>query len=205
VQAAMILYLVFSGLVIHKPHLFGDISFPLMVSTHNFFSLILVVNAALALFYNLVSGRFQQYLPEPRDFFARSILQFMYYAQGIFRGEPHPFEKTRAKRLNPLQEFTYFVILNVLLPAQAITGIMIYWGQQNWPIYFSALGGLPVLAPLHTAIAWLFSSFVVLHVYLVTTSGHTSMAAINSMITGWEDIEQRPINSEPPDQEPQSH
>jgi len=204
VQAAMILYLVFSGLVIHKPHLFGDISFPLMVSTHNFFSLILVVNAALALFYNLVSGRFQQYLPEPRDFFARSILQFMYYAQGIFRGEPHPFEKTRAKRLNPLQEFTYFVILNVLLPAQAITGIMIYWGQQNWPIYFSALGGLPVLAPLHTAIAWLFSSFVVLHVYLVTTSGHTSMAAINSMITGWEDIEQRPINSEPPDQEPES-
>ena len=92
----------------------------------------------------------------------------------------------------------------VLLPAQAITGIMIYWGQQNWPIYFSALGGLPVLAPLHTAIAWLFSSFVVLHVYLVTTSGHTSMAAIKSMITGWEDIEQRPKPSGPANEEPES-
>ena len=192
----MILSLVFTGLVIHNPHIFGDISFPLMVSVHNVFGLILLVNAALALFYNLTSGRFQQYLPEPKDFFTRAIMQTMYYTRGIFRGEPHPFEKTRDKRLNPLQEFTYFMILNVLLPAQVITGIMIYWGQQNWPIYFSALGGLPVLAPVHAAIAWLFSSFVVLHVYLVTTSGHTATAAIKSMITGWEDIEQRPRNSE---------
>jgi thiosulfate reductase cytochrome b subunit len=203
-QAVMILALIFSGLVIHKPHFFGNLSFPLMVKIHNLFGLILLANAALALFYNLTSGRFQQYLPEPKDFFARAIMQFMYYTTGIFRGEPHPFEKTRDKHLNPLQEFTYFMILNVLLPAQVITGIMIYWGQQNWPIYFSALGGLPVLAPVHTAISWLFSAFVVLHVYLVTTSGHTSLAAIKSMITGWEDIEQRPKNSAPPDREPES-
>ncbi len=202
IQAVMILYLIFSGLAIHKPHFFGDISFPLMVKTHNFFSLVLLANAALALFYNLVSGRFQQYLPEPKDFFTRSILQFMYYTRGIFQGEPHPFEKTRAKRLNPLQEFTYFVILNLLLPAQAITGIMVYWGQQNLPAYFTSLGGLPVLAPIHTAIAWLFSTFVVLHVYLVTTSGHTSMAAITAMITGYEDIEQRPGPVEPEPEEP---
>jgi thiosulfate reductase cytochrome b subunit len=203
-QAAMILSLIFTGLVIHNPHLFGDLSFPHMVSIHNAFGLILLVNAALALFYNLTSGRFQQYLPEPKDFFTRAIMQALYYTRGIFRGEPHPFEKTRDKHLNPLQEFTYFMILNLLLPAQVITGIMIYWGQQNWPIYFSALGGLPVLAPVHTAIAWLFSAFVVLHVYLVTTSGHTSMAAIKSMITGWEDIEQRPTTPAPPDQDQES-
>ncbi|NNF51708.1 MAG: hypothetical protein HKN59_04645 [Gammaproteobacteria bacterium] len=196
-QAIMILALIFTGLVIHKPHLFGNISFPLMVRVHNIFGLILLVNAALALFYNLTSGRFKQFVPEPKDFFTRAIMQTIYYTRGIFRGEPHPFEKTRDKHLNPLQEFTYFMILNLLLPAQVITGIMIYWGQQNWPIYFSALGGLPVLAPVHTGIAWLFATFVVIHVYLVTTSGHNSTAAIKSMVTGWEDVEQRDGNSEP--------
>ena len=189
VQAFMILYLIFSGLIIHKPHLFGGLSYPFLVETHNLFGLVLLVNAALALFYNLASGRFKQYLPEPKDFFARSIMQALYYTRGIFKGEPHPFEKTRSKRLNPLQEITYFAILNVLLPAQVITGIMIYWGQRNWPIFFSSLGGLPVLSPVHTGIAWLFASFVVMHVYLVTATGHRPLAAIKSMIVGWEMME----------------
>jgi thiosulfate reductase cytochrome b subunit len=191
VQAFMILYLIFSGLLIHKPHLFGGFGYPFLVNTHNLFGFILLINAFLALFYNLASGRFKQYLPEPKDFFARSIMQVAYYTRGIFKGEHHPFEKTKHKRLNPLQEVTYFAILNVLLPAQVITGIMIYWGQQNWPIFFTALGGLPVLSPVHTGVAWLFASFVVMHVYLTTASGHTPLAAIKSMIVGWEDVEKR--------------
>lgn len=195
VQAFMILYLLFSGLVIHKPHLFGNFSFPLMVDTHNIFGFILLANAALALFYNLASGRFKQYLPEPKDFFGRSFTQALYYMQGIFKGEHHPFEKTKHERLNPLQEVTYFGILNVLLPAQVITGLMIYWGQQNWPIVFTSLGGLPVLAPVHTAVAWLFATFIVMHIYLATASGHKSTAAIKSMITGWEEVEERPVKA----------
>lgn len=201
VQAFMILYLIFSGLLIHKPHLFGAFSYPFLVQTHNMFGLILLVNAALALFYNLASGQLKKYLPEPKDFFARSIMQALYYTRGIFKGERHPFEKTRSKRLNPLQEITYFAILNVLLPAQVITGIMIYWGQRNWPILFSDLGGLPVLAPVHTAIAWLFASFVVMHVYLVTASGISPLAAIKSMAVGWEMMERHPKKEQGEDQE----
>lgn len=194
-QAIMIIYLLFTGIVIHKPHLFEGFNFAWMVSSHNVFGFVLLANALLALFYSVVSGRFQEYLPEPKDFFANSIKQAMFYMSGIFRGHHHPFEKTRRKKLNPLQQVTYLAILNVLLPAQVITGIMIYWGQQNWPILFSSLGGLPVLAPIHTAVAWLFASFILMHVYLVTASGHTPLAATKSMITGWEDVERRPRGS----------
>jgi len=192
VQAFMILYLIFSGLLIHKPHLFGGLSYPFLVQTHNLFGFILLINAGLALFYNLASGRFQKYLPEPQDFFARSIMQAIYYTRGIFKGESHPFEKTPQKRLNPLQEITYFAILNVLLPAQVITGVMIYWGQRNWPRWVTELGGLSVLSPLHTGIAWLFAAFIVMHVYLTTASGRTPLAAIKSMIVGWEVLEKHP-------------
>jgi len=62
------------------------------------------------------------------------------------------------------------------------------WGVQRWPSIASRLGGLPILAPAHTMIAWLFASFIVLHVYL-TTTGHTPVSSIEAMINGWEEIE----------------
>ncbi|NOZ49046.1 MAG: cytochrome B, partial [Chloroflexi bacterium] len=52
----------------------------------------------------------------------------------------------------------------------------------------SALGGIRYIAPLHTFIAWSFSAFVILHVYL-TTTGYTPLAAIKGMISGWEEVE----------------
>jgi thiosulfate reductase cytochrome b subunit len=107
--------------------------------------------------------------------------------KGIFKGEDHPFKKTPEKKLNPLQQITYFGLLNVLLPLQGITGMMM-WGVQRWPDLANQLGGLPVLAPVHTIIAWLFASFMVLHVYL-TTTGHTAFSSLEAMINGWEDIE----------------
>jgi thiosulfate reductase cytochrome b subunit len=81
---------------------------------------------------------------------------------------------------------------------QGFTGILI-WGAQRWPDIAKYLGGLPVLSPLHTMIAWLFASFIVLHIYL-TTTGHKPLTGIQAMITGWEDVEQ-PHGNQPQDTE----
>ena len=116
------------------------------------------------------------------------IQQVKYYTYGIFKGEAHPEEKSRERRLNPLQKVTYFGILNVLLPLQILTGIFM-WGVQRWPDIAEALGGLAFLAPFHTLVAWSFSSFILAHVYLTTTAGHTAMAGIKSMVSGWDDVE----------------
>jgi thiosulfate reductase cytochrome b subunit len=187
-QTVVIMGLIFTGLIIHKPAMFGIFSFRYVVEIHNVLALILVINAALAAFYHLVSGEIQQYLPQPRGFFSQAMEQAKYYAGGIFRGEPHPAEKTRERKLNPLQQITYFGILNVLLPLQVITGALI-WGVQRWPDVASSLGGLPLLAPFHTIVAWSFATFIVAHVYLTTTAGHTPVAGIKSMIMGWDDVE----------------
>ena len=120
-------------------------------------------------------------------FFDQAVVQALYYVRGIFKGEPHPYEKTRDSKLNPLQQMTYFGLLNVLLPLQIITGALM-WGVQQWPDIANRLGGLPFLAPFHTLIAWLFASFIVMHVYL-TTTGHTPMAGIQAMMLGWEEVE----------------
>jgi thiosulfate reductase cytochrome b subunit len=186
-QTLAITLLAFTGFIIHKPEMFGIFSFKGVVLVHNILAATLAVNAALALFYNLVSGDIQRFLPEPKGFFNQMALQAKFYLNGIFKGEPHPFEKTQKKRLNVLQKITYLGILNVLLPLQGLTGILM-WGTSRWPQYAEAIGGLPFLAPFHTLIAWTFVAFIIAHVYL-TTTGHTPMAGIKSMIVGWDEVE----------------
>ena len=188
-QTAVIFILLFTGLIIHKPDIFGLFSFRGVVVVHNIMAFILVANAALALFYNVVSGEIKQYLPKPQGFFNQMISQTMFYLKGIFRSEPHPFEKTPEQKLNPLQQVTYFGLLNVLLPLQVITGILM-WGAQRWPDLANSIGGLTYLAPFHTLISWLLASFIVMHVYL-TTTGHTPTANVKAMMFGWDEVETR--------------
>jgi thiosulfate reductase cytochrome b subunit len=114
-------------------------------------------------------------------------MQADYYVRGIFSDAPHPFEKTQERKLNPLQQFTYFGILNVQLPLQILTGLLM-WGAQRWPEVVARMGGLPWLAPFHTLIAWMFAAFLVAHIYL-TTTGHTPTANIKAMTIGWDEIE----------------
>ncbi len=191
-QVIDIIGLLFTGLIIHRPDVFYMFNYSATVKTHNVLAAVMIINAALALFYHLSIGEITQYIPRPRGFIDQAIVQAKYYLRGIFRGDPHPFEKTPKRKFNPLQQITYFGLLNILLPLQVITGTMV-WGAQKWPQVAEALGGLPLLAPIHTLIAWLLASFIVAHVYL-TTTGPTILTSIEGMITGWEDIEISEIN-----------
>lgn len=185
-QAIGIGLLMLTGMAIHLPGWFGWIAFPVAVQVHNVLGFLLIANAFLGMFYYLTTGTIRQYLPEPNDFVTKAFRQAGYYVGGMFRGERHPLEKSAARRLNPLQQMTYLVILNVLLPLQMVTGILM-WGAQRWPETVHAIGGLSILAMVHTLGAWLFGSFVVMHVYL-TTTGHTPLANLKAMILGYEDV-----------------
>ena len=187
----MILGLLLTGLIIHKPDKLGIFSFAYMVQVHNVLAAILLINAAMAAFYHFASGEIQKFLPQPQGFFNDMFVQAKFYLSGIFRGEEHPFEKSERRKFNPLQQVTYLAILNVLLPLQVITGILM-WGAQHWPGVAAQLGGLVYLAPFHTLIAWLFATFIVLHVYL-TTTGPTPLTGIRSMIDGWDQVEVKEV------------
>ena len=191
-QTLTIIILLFTGLIIHRPDIFGIFSFPHMVTVHNVLAAVLVINAALSLFWHLAGGEIRQFIPRPYGFFDQAIEQTTYYISGIFKNDPHPFEKSRERHLNPLQQVTYFGILNVLLPLQVLTGALM-WGVQRWPQFAGALGGLPFLAPFHTLVAWTFASFIVGHVYL-TTTGERPLSGIQAMVTGWEEV---PVDGAP--------
>jgi thiosulfate reductase cytochrome b subunit len=189
-QTFAIVILLFTGLIIHRPDLFGLFSFPAVVTVHNVLAILLVINAGLSLFYHLVSGEIRQYLPRPYGFFDEAIVQARYYLRGIFKGAGHPFEKRPEKKLNPLQQATYFAILNVLLPLQILTGALMM-GVQQFPQVAGWFGGLPLLAPFHSLVAWTFAAFIVGHVYL-TTTGPRPLTSLQAMVNGWEEVEAHP-------------
>ena len=59
------------------------------------------------------------------------------------------------------------------------------WAVQKFP---NILGGLPVLAPFHSLVAWTFATFILGHVYM-TTTGATPLEAMRAMVTGYEEVE----------------
>ncbi len=186
-QTIAIVILLMTGLVIHRPDLFGAFSFRNIVTVHNVLAALLALNALVSILWHVISGEIQQYIPHPYGFIDQMIAQAKYYIQGIFNQEPHPFHKSKQRKFNPLQMVTYIGLLGVLLPLQGLTGMMM-WLVQKVPSIQTWFGGLPFLAPMHTLMAWLFASFIVGHVYL-TTTGATPLEAMRGMITGWEEIE----------------
>jgi thiosulfate reductase cytochrome b subunit len=189
-QTFAIVFLLFTGLVIHRPDIFGAFSFPHMVLIHNVLAAILALNFLMSLFWHLTTGEVHQYIPnflKPVGIVNDMVVQVKFYLGGIFKGEAHPFEKRREKKLNPLQQLTYFGLLTVLLPLQMLTGALM-WTVQQWPQVAWLFGGLPVLAPFHSLVAWMLGAFIVGHVYL-TTTGATPLEAMRGMVTGWEEVE----------------
>ena len=186
-QTVAMVFLLFTGLIIHSPDILGVFSFRGVVMIHNVIAVILVINALLSVFYHIATERIQEYIPRPYGFFDDAIIQAKYYISGIFKGEAHPFEKTPSSRMNPIQKVTYFGILLVLLPLQMMTGALM-WGVQKFPALAGWFGGLPFLAPFHSFIAWTFATFIIVHVYM-TTTGSTPLEAMRAMVTGYEKVE----------------
>ncbi len=181
-QAAAVMILIVTGFEISYATYFSDTGFEGAVRLHNHAAAILLINAFLGLFYNVASGLLQRYVPGLADVFPFGLQHAGYYLWGIFTGAPHPFDKTPDKRLLPLQKITYFMILNVLLPLMVVTGLMKMAASYD-PALVESFGGLRVLGPLHRFGAWLFASFLIVHVYMITT-GPTVFSNLVSMITG---------------------
>jgi thiosulfate reductase cytochrome b subunit len=185
-----VLVLLITGFEVHGD--FSLLGMPNAIAVHNVFAVLLAVNAFLSLFYHLASAAIHQFLPPTRDLRNSVLNQIAFYLGGIFEGEPHPSEKTPERKLNPLQQITYLLLLNVLFPLQIATGVLI-WGVPRWPALADAIGGLTIISPLHLLLSWLFLTFLVVHLYL-TTTGHTVFSNIKAMIDGY-DLTEDPDSS----------
>jgi len=179
-QALLILFLALTGFEIHSTYkLFG---FQNAVAMHNIAAWALLVLIIFAIFWHFVTGEWKQYIPTTKYIKA----QINYYIIGIFKGAPHPTNKTVYNKFNPLQRLIYLGLKLFVIPVQVVTGfIYLFYVYPDNPVQTF---DLTTVATIHTLGAFMLLVFVVAHVYL-TTTGETPLSSIKAMITGWEVID----------------
>ncbi len=175
-QGLMIICLIVTGLEIHGTYKL--LGFQTAVNTHNFIGLSWLILFAFFVFWLFTTGEWKQYIPTTKKLF--SVVLF--YAWGIFQGKPHPIQKSKGAKHNPLQRLAYLGISAMLLPVQMVTGLL-YYLYNDIPQILP----LSVLAVIHTLVALFLLNFLVIHLYM-TTTGHSLFSHIAGMITGWEEV-----------------
>jgi thiosulfate reductase cytochrome b subunit len=178
-QAALIIFMMVTGFEIHGVYkLFG---FGKAVSLHTIAAWSLITLWVFAIFWHFTTGEWKQYIPTLEKVDA----MLKYYLTGIFTNAPHPFRLTTLKKHNPLQRLAYLGVKLLINPLIWVSGLLyLYYGSWG-DLGLSGLS-LPWVALIHTGAAFLMLIFFIIHVYL-TTTGHTPLAHIKAMITGWEE------------------
>jgi thiosulfate reductase cytochrome b subunit len=190
-QAALIIFLALTGFEVHGS--FTIFGFEKAVFFHRFASWLLMILIVFAVFWHIVTGEWKQYVPTTK------LLkeQILYYSFGMFKGDPHPTEKTSLSKLNPLQRLVYLGFKLFLIPVTVISGILYFFHKTfdaNNIIIVEDIS-IESIALWHTLGAILLIVFLIVHVYM-TTTGQTPSSNIKAMITGYEDIDDNhgPIN-----------
>ncbi len=181
-QTCLILVLLFTGFEIKG--VYSALGFRSAAEIHNWVGIAWLIAFAFFIFWLFTTGEWKQYIPTTRKMF--EVVR--YYAYGIFRGESHPVPKRREAKHNPLQRLVYLSLAAALLPIQMATGFL-YWSYNSWQAWGLGFLNLEVIAIVHMAGAYAILSFVIVHLYMITT-GHTVFAHTRAMITGWELVEE---------------
>lgn len=179
-QAALIIFLMLTAFDIHGTYtIFG---FEKAVVLHRLAAWTLVGLWVFAIFWHLTTGEWKQYVPTTTNV----VAMIKYYLSGIFKSAPHPHRQTQLQKHNPLQRLAYLFILVFVAPLIWTTG-WLYLFYDRWEAW--GLGNLSLewVATGHTIGAFLMLTFLIAHVYLITT-GATVWSHLKAMITGWEEV-----------------
>jgi Ni/Fe-hydrogenase b-type cytochrome subunit len=191
VNAVCFFVLIVTGAQIRYRGIMNVMSFETAVSVHNVFGFILIGAFLLWAVYYVVTGRLKVYIPDLNiaNFIRTAVRQARYYGYGIFLGEPNPHHATPDNKFNPMQQLAYFSIMFLLLPAQIVTGVLL-WDLDRFASAIDLVGGIKVVSGVHLFLTLFFTAFLFVHVYL-TTLGHTPLEHIKAMFTGYEEEPER--------------
>jgi thiosulfate reductase cytochrome b subunit len=182
--------LILTGVQIRYVDLFDVISFKSAIQFHNWIGFVLIGNFFVWLLFYLFSDKIKVYHPElsPLKHFRGSLRQLQFYGYGVFRGEPNPHHVSAYHKFNPLQSMAYQIIMQLLVPLQLVTGVLL-WDLNLFGGAVNLFGGVRVVATVHVLLFIFFTAFILVHPYLASL-GHTPLAHFKAMITGYEEVEE---------------
>ncbi len=181
-QAALIIFMLLTGFEIHGAY--AILGWEKAANLHTTAAWTLIGLWLFAIFWHFTTGEWKQYIPTSKNI----VAVMNYYSVGIFTGAPHPFRVTQLSKHNPLQRLAYLLVKLFVNPLIWVSGLLYLYYNELGASKIAGIAGLKLgpIALVHTAAAFMMLAFLIGHLYFATT-GHTPLAHIKAMITGWED------------------
>jgi thiosulfate reductase cytochrome b subunit len=113
----------------------------------------------------------------------RLTKQIQYYISGMFKGEASPFPVTEKRKFNPLQKYSYIVVMYLFLPILIVTGIALFFPDMIIEQVFR-VSGVMLTAVIHGVVGFFVFVFLFIHIY-VASMGKPPGKNYKSIVTGW--------------------
>lgn len=162
------------------------IGFNIIVNLHNIGGILVTLSYFIFFLGNLITPNGKFYIVKPSGFLKRPIKQAYYYAWGMFHGLKAPYPLSEKRKFNPLQKYSYILIMYIVVPVVIITGIALLFPEIIIDKVY-AFSGVFVTAVLHSAMGFFISIFLIVHLYIASI-GKSPLENFKSIITGWHHI-----------------
>ncbi len=184
INALGIIALIFSGISLH----YADrgvllLKFETAISVHNIAGVIVSSGYLIFLFGNLLTKNGKYYRVKVQGLSKRMLKQINYYTSGMFKGEQSPYPVSVKRKFNPLQKYSYIVVMYVFLPVLFVTGFALFFPEMIIDQVFH-VSGVMLTAVLHGITGFFVFIFLLVHLY-VASMGKPPTKNYKSIITGW--------------------
>lgn len=162
------------------------IGFNMIVNLHNIAGILVTLCYFIFFLGNLFTSNGKYYIVKPSGFLKRPVKQAYYYAWGMFHGMKAPYPLSEKRKFNPLQKYSYILVMYIAVPVVIITGIALLFPEIIIDKVYS-FSGVFVTAVFHSAMGFFISIFLIVHLYIASI-GKTPLENFKSIITGWHHI-----------------
>jgi thiosulfate reductase cytochrome b subunit len=190
-NAVLIIILIITGLSMQytgKGEYMLVVGFARAVKLHNIAAILLILNYALFVIGNILSGNGKYYRIDKKNFFSDLGKQMRYYSWGMFKGEKHPFPVSIERKFNPLQRISYVLAMYVAFPLLIISGLGLLFPETVINRFFG-ISGLIITDILHITMGFCLSVFLIVHIYTCTL-GARPFSLFRGIITGYHESDE---------------
>ncbi len=187
INALMIILLIITGVSLQYSDLeYTFVRFDYAVTVHNIAGVILAIDYFLFIIINIVTGNFKHYNIKLKKYPQKLWRQFYYYSIGIFKGEKPPYQITTKRKFNPLQQFSYVLVMYLFLPILVLSGFVLLFPELV-PDKVFGYGGIMIADFFHVINGFFATVFLFIHVYFCTI-GKNPLSSFKSIVNGWHEV-----------------
>lgn len=184
-NALGIVVLIITGISLQSSE-WSFMGFGTAISLHNIAGAVVTISYFLFFIGNLVSTNGSFYRVKPKGLIKRPMKQAHYYIWGMFHGIKAPYPLSAKRKFNPLQKYSYIIVMYLIVPAVIVTGIALLYPEIIIEEVYQ-YSGIFVTAIFHSILGFFISIFLIIHVYIASI-GKSPKENFESIISGWHHV-----------------